>query len=126
MTIRPPPRFRISGFFENRRSRGGGISQSEVGGDMYERPNLSGKMPPRALRNPSLERQSANIISFSRLKVGEGIEVEAKDFATAADETMTPNNARVEMVNVGGQRVMKIGTGPWLKMNCTKRHCQWP
>ena len=35
-----------------------------------------------------LERQSANIISFSRLKVGEGIEVEAKDFADEVAEQL--------------------------------------
>ena len=34
--------------------------------------------------------------------------VETKDFSTQADEVMTPSNARVEMVNVGGQRVMKL------------------
>jgi hypothetical protein len=34
--------------------------------------------------------------------------LEAKDFATQADEVMMPSNARVEMVNVGGQRVMKL------------------
>ena len=42
--------------------------------------------------------------------------VEAKDFATAADEVMTPSNARVEMVNVGGQRVMKLTAQPRLEM----------
>jgi len=41
--------------------------------------------------------------------------VEAKDFATAADEVMTPSNARVEMVNVGGQRVMKLTAQPGWK-----------
>ncbi len=34
--------------------------------------------------------------------------VEPKDFATQADEVMTPGNARVKMVNTGGQRVMKL------------------
>ena len=34
--------------------------------------------------------------------------LECKDFHTQADEVMTPNNAKVEMVNAGGQRVMKI------------------
>ena len=34
--------------------------------------------------------------------------LECKDFYTQADEVMTPNNAKVEMVNVGGQRGMKI------------------
>ncbi len=38
--------------------------------------------------------------------------VEAKSFSTQADEVMTPNNARVEMVNVGGQRVMKLEAQP--------------
>ena len=34
--------------------------------------------------------------------------IEVKNFANDADEVNTPNNARVETVNVGGQRVMKI------------------
>jgi len=38
--------------------------------------------------------------------------LECKDFATQADEVMTPNNAKVEMMNVGGQRVMKIFAKP--------------
>ena len=38
--------------------------------------------------------------------------VETKDFSTQADEVMTPSNARVEMVNVGGQRVMKLTAQP--------------
>ena len=33
---------------------------------------------------------------------------EAKDFTTQAGEVMTPSNARVELVNVGGQRIMKM------------------
>ena len=33
---------------------------------------------------------------------------EAKDFTTQTDEVMTPSNPRVEIVNVGGQRVMKM------------------
>ena len=41
--------------------------------------------------------------------------VEAKDFSTQADEVMTPNNARVEMVNVGGQRIMKLTAEPGWK-----------
>ena len=41
--------------------------------------------------------------------------VEAKDFATAADEVMPPSNARVEMVIVGGQRVMKLTAQPGWK-----------
>ena len=40
---------------------------------------------------------------------------ECKDFSTQADEVMTPNNAKVEMVNVGGQRVMKISAKPGWK-----------
>ena len=36
--------------------------------------------------------------------------IEVKNFAKDADEVNTPNNARVETVNVGGQRVMKIHT----------------
>ena len=34
--------------------------------------------------------------------------VEKKTFATEAAEIMEPNNAKVEIVNVGGNRVMKI------------------
>ena len=41
--------------------------------------------------------------------------MECKDFSTQADEVMTPNNAKVEMVNVGGQRVMKIFAKPGRK-----------
>ena len=41
--------------------------------------------------------------------------VETKDFSTQADEVMTPSNARVEMVNVGGQRVMKLTAQPGWK-----------
>jgi hypothetical protein len=41
--------------------------------------------------------------------------LECKDFSTQADEVMTPNNAKVEMVNVGGQRVMKISAKPGWK-----------
>ena len=41
--------------------------------------------------------------------------MESKDFSTQADEVMTPNNAKVEMVNVGGQRVMKISAKPGWK-----------
>ena len=40
---------------------------------------------------------------------------EAKDFTTQADEVMTPSNARVELVNVGGQRVMKMTVQPGWK-----------
>ncbi|MBT3787997.1 MAG: cupin domain-containing protein [Alphaproteobacteria bacterium] len=38
--------------------------------------------------------------------------LETKDFATEADEVMTRNNARIEVVNVGGQRVMKLTAQP--------------
>ena len=38
--------------------------------------------------------------------------LEFKEFSTQADELMTPNNATVEMVNVGGQREMKISAQP--------------
>ena len=38
--------------------------------------------------------------------------LEAKNFATDADEVSTPNNARVETVNVLGQRVMKLTVQP--------------
>ena len=41
--------------------------------------------------------------------------LECKDFSTQADEVMTPNNGKVEMVNVGGQRVMKISAKPGWK-----------
>ncbi len=41
--------------------------------------------------------------------------LECKDFSTQADEVMTPSNAKVEMVNVGGQRVMKISAEPGWK-----------
>ena len=34
--------------------------------------------------------------------------IEIKNFAKDADEVATPNNARVETVNVAGQRVMKL------------------
>ena len=38
--------------------------------------------------------------------------LEYNDFSTQADEVMTPNNAKVEMVNVGGQNVMQISAKP--------------
>ena len=41
--------------------------------------------------------------------------IEVKNFANDADEVNTPNNARVETVNVGGQRVMKICVQPGWK-----------
>ena len=41
--------------------------------------------------------------------------VEAKDFATAADEVMGPNNAKIEVVNVGGQRIIKLTVQPGWK-----------
>ena len=41
--------------------------------------------------------------------------LEAKNFATDADEVSTPNNARVEIVNVLGQRVMKLTIQPGWK-----------
>ena len=41
--------------------------------------------------------------------------VETKNFSTQADEVRTPSNARVEMVNVGGQRVMILTTQPGWK-----------
>ena len=47
--------------------------------------------------------------------------VETKDFSTQADEVMTPSNARVEMVNVGGQRVMKLTAQPgWKWSECVQ------
>jgi hypothetical protein len=41
--------------------------------------------------------------------------IEIKNFANDADEVATPNNARVETVNVGGQRVMKLTVQPGWK-----------
>ena len=41
--------------------------------------------------------------------------LEAKNFASQADEVSTPNNARVETVNVLGQRVMKLTVQPGWK-----------
>ena len=41
--------------------------------------------------------------------------LEAKNFSTDADEVSTPNNARVETVNVLGQRVMKLTVQPGWK-----------
>ena len=38
--------------------------------------------------------------------------LERRDFSTQAEEVMTPNKAKVEMVNVGGTRVMKISAQP--------------
>ena len=45
--------------------------------------------------------------------------LEVKNFSKDADEVSTPNNARVETVNVLGQRVMKLtvsqdGNGPMI------------
>ena len=41
--------------------------------------------------------------------------VEAKSFSRDADEVATPNNARVETVNVLGQRVMRLTVQPGWK-----------
>ena len=41
--------------------------------------------------------------------------LEAKNFSEDADEVSTPNNARVETVNVLGQRVMKLTVQPGWK-----------
>ena len=41
--------------------------------------------------------------------------VEVKNFEKDADEVSTPNNARVETVKVGGQRVMKLTVQPGWK-----------
>ena len=41
--------------------------------------------------------------------------LEAKNFSKDADEVSTPNNARVETVNVLGQRVMKLTVQPGWK-----------
>ena len=41
--------------------------------------------------------------------------IEVKNFANNADELSTPSNARVETVNVGGQRVIKLTVQPgWI------------
>ena len=40
---------------------------------------------------------------------------EAKDFTIQADKVMTPSNARVEIAQVGGQRVMKMTVQPGWK-----------
>ena len=48
--------------------------------------------------------------------------VEAKDFATAADEVMTPNNAKIEVVNVGGQRIIKLTVQPGWKWSTDIKH----
>ena len=41
--------------------------------------------------------------------------IEIKNFANDADEVATPNNARVETVNIGGHRVMKLTVQPGWK-----------
>ena len=41
--------------------------------------------------------------------------IEVKNFANDADEVSTPNNARVETVNIGGQKVMKLTIQPGWK-----------
>ena len=41
--------------------------------------------------------------------------IEVKNFANNADDVSTPSNARVETVNVGGQRVIKITLKPGWK-----------
>ena len=41
--------------------------------------------------------------------------IEIKNFAKDADEVATPNNARVETVNLAGQRVMKLTVQPGWK-----------
>ena len=47
--------------------------------------------------------------------------VEAKNFSRDADEVATPNNARVETVNVLGQRVMRLTVQPgWKWSECVK------
>jgi hypothetical protein len=38
--------------------------------------------------------------------------VESKDFATEAAEVLNRNNSRIEVVNVGGQRVTKLTAQP--------------
>ena len=41
--------------------------------------------------------------------------IEVKNFTNGADEVSTPSNARVETVNVGGQRVIKLTVQPGQK-----------
>ena len=41
--------------------------------------------------------------------------IEVKNFSTEADEVAEPNNALVETVNVGGQKVMKLTIQPGWK-----------
>ena len=41
--------------------------------------------------------------------------IEVKNFQNDADEVSTPNNACVETVNVGGQRVMRLTVQPGWK-----------
>ena len=41
--------------------------------------------------------------------------IEVKNFEKDADEVSTPNNARVETVNISGQRVMKLTIQPGWK-----------
>ena len=41
--------------------------------------------------------------------------IEVKNFTNGADEVSTPSNARVETVNVGGQRVIKLTVQPGWK-----------
>ena len=44
--------------------------------------------------------------------------LERKNFETEADEVSAPNNARVEPVNVLGQRVMKLTVQPGWTITC--------
>ena len=47
--------------------------------------------------------------------------IEVKNFSNNADEVSTPSNARVETVNVGGQRVIKLTVQPgWKWSECIK------
>lgn len=59
--------------------------------------------------------------------------IEVKNFTNQADEVASPNNARVETVNVGGQRVMRLTLQPGWKWSndikpvvgtesCTAKH----
>ena len=41
--------------------------------------------------------------------------IDVKNFAKDAQEVMEPNNAKVEVVNVGGQKVMKLVVQPGWK-----------
>jgi hypothetical protein len=53
-----------------------------------------------------------NFLTFLRKTMAS---IEVKNFTNGADEVSTPSNARVETVNVGGQRVIKLTVQPGWK-----------